>query len=174
MIKRFIPFAHAKNIYEIEPSFYKKYGIKVIFTDLDNTLDNFKVLEPSKENYELKEKIEALGIKLIILSNNTSDRVSIYAKKLGIIHKSKMRKPFSRKLKAYIKELGVNKDEVVLIGDQIITDTIAGNGAGIKVVFTERLTESEPIWTRINRKFEKPIKKKLIKKKLLIDWRERL
>ena len=49
MFKSFIPFAHANSIYEINPEFFVKHGVKVLFIDLDNTLDSYKAFTP-KEN----------------------------------------------------------------------------------------------------------------------------
>ena len=36
MCKRFIPYAHAKNIYEVDIDFFKFLGAKYLFLDLDN------------------------------------------------------------------------------------------------------------------------------------------
>ena len=49
MFKKFIPFAHAKSIYEIDPEFFKKQGVKTLFIDLDNTLDSYRAFHPKQE-----------------------------------------------------------------------------------------------------------------------------
>ena len=84
MLKRFIPFAHAQSIFEIDLSFYKKLGIKYVFVDLDNTLDSYKQATPLAKAKELKENLEKNGIELIIVSNNTGKRVTKYSSELGV------------------------------------------------------------------------------------------
>lgn len=172
MWKRFIPFAHAQSIFEIDVSFYKNLGVKFILVDLDNTLDSYKTELPSKKVVELKEDLLMEGIEMIITSNNTGKRVTKYAKALGVRFMSQVGKPFSKKLLRKLKVLRINKDEVILIGDQIVTDISCANGAKIKNVLTEKLVEEDQPTTRFNRLFDNPLRKKLNKKHLLKDWRQ--
>lgn len=171
MMKRFIPFAHAQSIYEIDLSFYKKLGIKYVLSDLDNTLDSYRQKTPLAKAKELKEKLNKEGIELIVISNNTGERVTNYCKELEVKHFSSLRKPFAFKLKKRIKKLGLNKDEIIMIGDQIVTDISCANGAGVKSILTEKLVKEDQPTTRFNRLFDNPLRKRLNKKNLLRDWR---
>ena len=172
MFKRFIPFAHAQSIYEIDLIFYKKLGIKYVFADLDNTLDSYKQKTPLAEAKELKEGLEKLGIELIIVSNNTGERVKKYSKELGVRHFSSLAKPFAIRIKRIMKKLNIKKEEVIMIGDQIVTDISCANGAKVKSILTEKLVKEDQPTTRFNRLFDNPLRKKLIKKNLLKDWRQ--
>ena len=71
-------------------------------------------------------------------------------------------KPFSGPLKKLIERQGFKKEEVVLIGDQVLTDVKAGNKAGIMTILTEPISEGDIIWTRFNRVFEKKKRKKIL------------
>ncbi len=53
-----------------------------------------------------------------------------------------------------------------------MTDIAAANRAHIKSIYTEKLVKEDQPTTRFNRIFERPVKKKLIKKNLLKDWKE--
>ena len=172
MWKRFVPFAHAQSIFEIDVSFYKNLGVKFLLVDLDNTLDSYKTELPSKRVVDLKEDLLMDGIEIIITSNNTGKRVTKYARALGVRFMSKVGKPFSKKLLRKLRVLKIRKDEVMLIGDQIVTDISCANGAKIKNVLTEKLVEEDQPTTRFNRLFDNPLRKKLNKKHLLKDWRE--
>ena len=57
MCKVYIPTYHAKSVYDIPFSFYKEQGIKVIFVDLDNTLDSYRQKTPTQKAIDLKEKL---------------------------------------------------------------------------------------------------------------------
>lgn len=172
MLKRFIPFAHAKSIYEIDISFYKKLNIKYVLSDLDNTLDSYKQKSPLAEAKELKENLEKNGIEMIIVSNNHGERVRKYSEELGVKNFHSLAKPFAIRLKKILKKLSINKDEVILIGDQIVTDISCANGAKIKSVLTEKLVKEDQPTTRINRLLDNPLRKRLNKKNLLKDWRQ--
>ena len=172
MIKRFIPFAHAKSVFDIEVSFYKKLGIKYLFVDLDNTLDSYKTETPSPKVLSLKESLKKCGIEMIVVSNNTGKRVSTYANALGVKFIPHIGKPFASGLNKALKELKIGKDEVLVIGDQTVTDISAANGAKMKNVLTDKIVEEDQPTTRFNRLFDRPIRKSLAKKGLLKDWRE--
>lgn len=172
MLKRFIPFAHAESIFEIDLSFYEKLGIKYVFADLDNTLDSYKQATPLERAKNLKRELERNGIELIIVSNNTGSRVQKYSKELGVRHFSSLAKPFSFKIKKIMKRANIKPESVVMIGDQIVTDISCANGAKIKSVLTEKLVPEDQPTTRFNRLFDNPLRKKLRKKNLLRDWRQ--
>ena len=172
MLKRFIPFAHAESIFEIDLSFYEKLGIKYVFADLDNTLDSYKQATPLERAKNLKRELEKNGIELIIVSNNTGSRVKKYSKELGVRHFSSLAKPFSFKIKKIMKRANIKPESVVMIGDQIVTDISCANGAKIKSVLTEKLVPEDQPTTRFNRLFDNPLRKKLRKKNLLRDWRQ--
>lgn len=172
MIKRHVPFAYAKNIFEIEPAFYEKNHIKVVMSDLDNTLDSVKTLYPSQRVKDLKNTYDSLGIKFLIASNNTSKRVHIYAGALGIRAVCLLFKPFSHRFKKFLRSEGIKPEEVLLAGDQILTDVACGNAAGVKTLLLEPLTDYDPPWTKVNRFFEKGTRKALLTKGLAKNWRE--
>lgn len=174
MIKRSIPFARAKSIFEIDVAFFKKLGITTILSDLDNTLAPYDVDEPDEKCFELKKKLEKEGIALLIASNNTGKRVHHFADTLGVEGTYLLRKPFSGPLKKFLISKGLKPSEVLLIGDQVVTDVHAGNGAGIRTVLTDPIRKKEPIWTTFNRLFDNPMRRKIDKKGLSKPWKELL
>lgn len=171
MFKKFTPTYHAKSIYEVDIDFFKKNNIKILFLDLDNTLDSYKTILPSENALSLKKKLEDNGIRIIILSNNTSKRVSVYANALGVSYVNSIGKPFARKINKFIKEQNFDKDLIMMVGDQLITDVQAANRAKLKSIYVDKLVKEDQITTRFNRLFERPIKRHLIKKNKLKDWR---
>jgi len=172
MNKRLVPFARAKSIYDIPLTFYKENGIKIILADLDNTLDSAKTLLPSKRACTLKENLEKEGIRIAIASNNTSKRVYCYAKELGVKAYCGLCKPFSWKLKKLTKKEKFNLNEVVFIGDQLMTDAKASSGAKIRFILVEPLTKEEPLRTKFNRLFEKRPRRKLDQVPYVTMWRK--
>lgn len=172
-MKNFVPFAHAKSLYEIEPEFFKSNGVTTLLVDLDNTLDSYKLHKPSDKAKELVKKLQDSGFNVVIISNNKHDRVKEYADEIGVDFTWMTGKPFPRKINKYVKEHNLNKENVMVVGDQLMTDTLAGNRAKIRVVLTEKIVKEDQPTTRFNRIFDRPIRKRLAKKGLLVDWREK-
>lgn len=172
-MSKLIPFAHAKNLYEIDPEFFVSNGVTTLFVDLDNTLDSYRLRKPSNEAIALIRKLNRAGLSITILSNNKKDRVKEYADVLGVEYIWSTGKPFPFKINKYVKMNGLNKENIMLVGDQLMTDVVAGNRAKIRTILTEKLVEEDQPTTRINRIFDRPIRKRLNKKGALVDWREK-
>lgn len=166
MRKIFIPTYQIKTIYDLEPAKLKELGIEAVLSDLDNTLASYKCKDAEEKTIALVNKLKDNGIAFYIASNNTSKRVQRFASTLGIKALSGLRKPLSRRLKRVLAIEGLDKSKTVLVGDQVMTDVIAGNGAGIRTILTEKLVPEDPPWTRFNRIFEKGKRKAINEKGL--------
>lgn len=169
-MKIFVPTYYAKSIFTIDVDFFLERGIKCILSDLDNTLDAYDELYPSKRVIDLKEKLNNKGIELCIVSNNKENRKSIYPNRLGVKSIFSCRKPFPTKITKFIKELGYKESEVILIGDQLLTDVICGKNANISVVLTEPIVDKDQWTTKFNRLIDRPIRNTL-KKNGYLDGR---
>ncbi|MBE6142207.1 MAG: YqeG family HAD IIIA-type phosphatase [Erysipelotrichaceae bacterium] len=172
MFKRFIPFATAKNIYEIPMEFYKKLGIEVLMMDLDNTLDSYKLFKPTEKAVMLISDLRENGITPIVVSNNKGKRVKSYADALNIEYVNSARKPFSFKLNKVIKIKNLNREKLLFIGDQMMTDVLACRGAHVRMILTEKLVKEDQWTTHINRLFGNRIRHYLKKRNKLKEWRE--
>ena len=62
-----------------------------------------------------------------------------------------------------IENMGVDKDKVIIIGDQLFTDIWAGSRAGIRSVFVDRLSSAESTFIKIKRCIEIPFLKRIKK-----------
>ena len=156
-----------KNIFEVPISFYKKHGIKYILSDLDNTLDAYDVSIPSSRVINLKEELETNNIKLIIISNNKGKRVSLYSNSLKVNYLANACKPFGNRLRRYLKDNNIPLEECLFVGDQLTTDVNCAKSIGVKVMLTDPLVKKDQLTTRFNRLFDKPRRKRLIKKGIL-------
>ena len=171
MFNRFIPFAHAQSIYEIPTEFFIKNNVKYLLIDLDNTLDSYRLFTPTEKAVQLIESIKKSGIIPIVVSNNTGKRVSQYANALDVRYINSAHKPFSGRIKKFLKENNISTEEAMLVGDQMMTDVLAAKGAHLRVVLTEKIVKEDQFTTHFNRLLDRPIRKHLRKKGKLPDWR---
>ena len=171
MFKKFIPFAHAESIYEIPVDFYKAQGVNLLLVDLDNTLDSYRLNVPTQRAVDLVKSLLDTGLKVVIVSNNHGKRVKAYASNIGLPCINSARKPFAGKIKRFLKENNYSPAETMLVGDQLVTDVLAGRGAHIRVVLTEKIVKEDQWTTHINRLIDRPIRRHLRKTGKLPDWR---
>ena len=171
MAHTYRPFAHAKSIYEIDLDFFKAMGVEVLFIDLDNTLDSYKLYHPTDRAKQIIADIKVKGIKPVIVSNNRGKRVSTYANDVDVDYIYNCGKPFPFKINKYIKQNNLDRDKVMLVGDQMMTDVAAANNAKIRVVLTDKIVKEDQWTTHINRIFGRPIRKHQMKKGRMPDWR---
>ena len=89
-----------------------------------------------------------------VVSNNTNRRVKPLARTLGLEFTANGAKPLTFGVNRAVKSMGVRKRETLVVGDQIFTDILAGNLAGIRTVLVEPF-HLENKWTfRLKRTVE--------------------
>jgi HAD superfamily phosphatase (TIGR01668 family) len=159
MVKKFIPDFYYNSIYDIPLEEWKKNGVRLILTDLDNTLISYNESMPNDELFKFKDKVLNLGIEFILVSNSRKERVENFSKALGIPCVKFSTKPLKRGILKAIHKVAhgcYTNDQVVLLGDQIMTDIFGGNRVGIKTCLIKAIDKSsDTLPTRINRNFEK-------------------
>ena len=149
----FRPNMYKKNIFEIDYNKLKKQGITCLIFDLDNTLG---LIEHEKCPLKTKKLLKELQKDFLILisSNNTKKRIAPYLKDLGIGGVAFSLKPSTKVLRKIKKHYNLNKKEMVMIGDQIVTDILSGNRYKIMTILVDPLGEKDLRITGLNRKIE--------------------
>ncbi|EGF36111.1 hypothetical protein AAULH_09218 [Lactobacillus helveticus MTCC 5463] len=152
----FRPKYTINTIYNLDPVKLNEMGIKAVFPDLDNTLLAWNKFELLKR-WIIYKKLAKAGIKLVVISNNNAKRVGKVLNPYHIDFIAKSRKPLPFAITRKREEMKLAKDQVMMVGDQLITDMQAGNLAGVETVLVKPLVETDKWNTRINRFFEKII-----------------
>lgn len=159
-MKLFTPNEYHKTIHDIDLLKLYDLGKRLILTDLDNTLVGYDVLLPTNEIIAFKEKCDQIGLKLMIISNNNKKRVQLFSEKLGVPYSYKAMKPLKRGFRKMTS--GYTKDQIVIIGDQLLTDIFGGNRLGYYTILVDVINyNNEQFKTRVNRFFENLLLKKL-------------
>lgn len=162
MDKRLIPSFIAPSVYEIDPVFFTSRGITTVLCDLDNTLDDYSTKKPGPQALELKKKYDEAGLTLYVASNNSSKRVRHYCEALGVDFTCSLYKPFKRRLIKWMKKKGLEAKKTAFVGDQILTDMLSANRAKLLTVLVNPFhPEKDSPLTWLNRRLEKPIRKKI-------------
>jgi HAD superfamily phosphatase (TIGR01668 family) len=70
-----------------------------------------------------------------------------------------------------VKNMNLEKKDVVVIGDQLLTDVLGGNRNGFHTILVVPVASTDGLVTRFNRKIERRILAAL-KRKGLIQWED--
>lgn len=165
--KKIIPSQYVKSIHDINYDELKKQGIKALFFDLDNTIIPYDINVIPNEMEELLHNLNK-EFKVLVISNSRLKRVSTACKNLKDIPYVKFaRKPLKFGFKKALKKVQVKREEVCVIGDQMMTDIFGARrmkfGEAILVKPVKQRTDH--IFTRFNRRIENIFIRK-VKRKL--------
>jgi hypothetical protein len=127
-----VPKFSFRDVTDVSPDFLKKLGIKFLLLDLDNTIAAYDESTLANHIAQWAEEMKDNGIELFIVSNSLrKKRVEAFAESLVVGFVMRARKPSPKCLLTAIDTSGFSASETALIGDQVFTDTLAANRAGI-------------------------------------------
>jgi len=167
-MNKYIPNMYSKNIYKINYKFLKKKKIKCLLFDLDNTIVPGHVKNAEQKTKDLFDKLKKEGFRVFIFSNSPAPRLKPFKDFLNVEVNSLSLKPFSFSFYKIIKLTGLKKEEIAIIGDQLLTDIIGGNKVGIFTILIDPITIKDQFFTKFNRKKENKILEELKEKNLFI------
>lgn len=165
--KNIIPDDYVSSIFDIDYNKLYSNGKRLILTDLDNTLISYKATEPTDELYKWKSELEGMGFEIIIVSNSGKKRVKHFANMLGIKYVNLSTKPLKRGFKKALKIASTKykKEEVVVLGDQLLTDVYGAKRMKLSMVLVKAIdNKTERLVTKHNRKNEDKMLKKVCNK----------
>jgi uncharacterized protein len=143
------------SIYDIDFPRLAASGIKGVIADLDNTLVPWGTNEINPELLAWVNTLKTSGLKLAILSNNSPSRVAYMSEQLGIYAASKAVKPRRGGFRHIAARFGLAPTQMAVIGDQLFTDILGGNRAGMHTILVLPLSKTEFIGTRLVRLIER-------------------
>ncbi|WP_318615116.1 YqeG family HAD IIIA-type phosphatase [Sporosarcina sp. YIM B06819] len=171
MYNYFLPDEYVKNVFHIQPEKLMERGVKGIITDLDNTLVEWDRPDATAEIIEWLKSMKDVGIQVMIVSNNNINRVKAFCEPHGIPFICDARKPLRKSFKKALITMAIEKEQAVFIGDQMMTDILGGNRAGLHTILVVPVASSDGFFTKFNRMMERRIMANL-KRKGMLKWEE--
>ncbi|MCL2854244.1 MAG: YqeG family HAD IIIA-type phosphatase [Defluviitaleaceae bacterium] len=156
----------ASSVTEINYDKFWEQGIRGLIFDIDNTLATFDIALPDEQTTAFLRGLEKKGFAICFLSNNSKKRVKLFSEGLGYPHIWRAQKPRRSGLRRAMDILGLDKSQVVLIGDQIFTDCLAGNRAGVYTVLTAPINTRDEWQVKLKRFPEKLVLRAIRQAKL--------
>ena len=128
----------ADNIYEISGAALGRRRIRLLLADLDNTLVPYGVPLPDEKLKGWRDELAAHGVTLFILSNNRHEsRPRTFAQALDVPYIGHAGKPKTASFVKAMEQMGVAPEQTAIVGDQIFTDVLGGNRAGVATILVK-------------------------------------
>ena len=151
----FLPKVITKTVTDIRPDWLKSRNIRLLMLDFDNTIVPYTTNTPTEAVENWLKELLAADIQLCVVSNSKRDRVKIFCAKYGVDCITHAKKPVPKGIRECLDRYGIPADQAALVGDQIYTDTLGGNGCGVTSVLVEAI-DNHNFWLKARHVLELP------------------
>ncbi len=157
----FHPTVALRKVTDISPALLRQLEIDAILLDVDNTLAPPTSKIPYEGVKEWIERIQASGVHIVICSNNYKKRIQPFAESLGLDCVSMSLKPLPFGFNRAKRKLREKPKSVLVVGDQIYTDVLGANLAGMRSILLEPRSEEHGFSIWLRRRMETGKRKKI-------------
>ena len=150
-----LPAWQAPAVTDVMPSFLQSQNIRLVMLDFDNTLVPYTAQHPTEPVLAWLESLQQAGLTVCIVSNSRKQRVPEFCSRYGLDCVTHAHKPFTGGICQCLRKYGVDPSQAVIIGDQIFTDTLGGNCAGVTTILVKAI-HNHNIWLKLRHAAEMP------------------
>lgn len=150
-----LPKILMEELTDLTPELLSGCGIRLLMLDFDNTIVPYTTDIPTQKMEAWLIAMNASDIQLCVVSNSKRDRVKFFCEKYGIDCITHAKKPFSKGITQCLAKYNIPATESALVGDQIFTDTLGANCAGVTPILV-RAINNHNIWLKLRHVAEMP------------------
>lgn len=165
------PDEYVKSVHDIDYDQLFLDGYKGIMFDVDNTLVPYDLMEAPQEIKTLFGRLQNLGFKISLVSNNNHERVYKFNERLNVYAYPRANKPLTKNLGRAMKKMECECHQTVFVGDQLFTDVWAGNAMKFHTVLVKPIQDKEQLITKVKRGLESLILNRFLRKNGLTRFR---
>ncbi len=151
----FLPYLMTDSLTDLDPQLLKAHNIRLLMLDFDNTIVPYTTDVPTPEMCAWLEEMKNSHIRLCVVSNSRNDRVRKFCKAQGLDCITHARKPFSDGIRRCLSQYSIPASQAALVGDQIYTDTLGANCAGVRPILVKAI-HNHNFWLKARHVAEKP------------------
>lgn len=140
---------------DLEPEMLARRNIRLLMLDFDNTIVPYTTSVPTREMAQWLTNMAQSEITVCVVSNSRKDRVKIFCREYGIPCITHARKPFRKGIGQCLDKYHCPASQAALVGDQIFTDTLGGNAAGVTTILV-RAIDNHNFWLKARHVLELP------------------
>ncbi len=150
-----LPAILADALTDITADILYDRGIRLLMLDFDNTIVPYTTNIPTPLMEQWLLDMASSDIQICVVSNSRQDRVKLFCDNYRIPCITRAKKPLTRGVKEALARFGVPAEEAALVGDQIYTDTLAANGAGVTAILVKAI-DNHNFWLKARHVLELP------------------
>jgi len=150
-----LPKIITEALTDITPELLRSRNIRLLMLDFDNTIVPYTTNTPTAEMERWLRDMAASDIPVCVVSNSKRDRVKIFCGRYGIPCITHAKKPFTKGIRECLARFGVPPANAALVGDQIYTDTLGANAAGVTSILVKAI-DNHNFWLKARHVLEKP------------------
>ncbi len=156
-----IPDLICESVFDIPQTYLSRKKIRAIIFDIDNTLVPYTAAVPDEKIVDFLKSLEKKGLRIVLVSNNSKERVDLFNEKLGFFCVPDAHKPKKKALKPALEYLnGIKRKHILFVGDQLLTDVLVARKNRLHVIAVKPIEKKESLFFRIKRSIEKPFIRK--------------
>ena len=140
---------------DITPELLEDHDIDLLMLDFDNTIVPYTTNIPSESMEKWLKEMVSSNIQLCVVSNSKNDRVKLFCKQYGIACITHAKKPFAKGIRQCLEQFHIRPEQAALAGDQIFTDVLGGNCAGVTSILVKAI-DNHNIWLKLRHVAEMP------------------
>ena len=141
---------------DITPELLRSRNIRLLMLDFDNTIVPYTTTVPTEEMESWLKTMNSLeDIQLCIVSNSHNDRVPKFCRERNMAVTTHAKKPFTKGINECLAKYNIPANEAALVGDQIYTDTLGANAAGVTSILVKAI-HNHNFWLKARHVLEKP------------------
>ncbi len=150
-----LPTIRVDSLTALTPQMLRRLDIRLLMLDFDNTIVPYTTDVPTAEMDNWLKTMACEDIQLCVVSNSRNDRVPRFCEKYGIDCITHAKKPFNRGILQCLARYDIPKHQAALVGDQIYTDTLGANSAGVRSILVKAI-HNHNFWLKLRHVAELP------------------
>lgn len=150
-----LPNMIVPSVTRLTPAFLQGKGIQLLMLDFDNTIVPYTTDVPDEEMTRWLKDMQASSVQLCVVSNSRNDRVKKFCTRYGMDCITHAKKPFSKGIRQCLSRYDIPAALCALAGDQIFTDTLGANCAGVRSILVKAINNHN-IWLKLRHVAELP------------------
>ena len=162
-MNKFIPTRILPTYRDMTPELCAEKGIRGLILDVDNTFAPYEMPDPDEEIVAWVQRMREAGILLAFVSNNDPPRLERFNRSLGCLMFCNAGKPGTKALRAAMAAMHTDENSTAVMGDQILTDVLAGRRAGLEAYLVPPIKDKKNLFFRTKRLLERPFIRKYYK-----------
>ena len=150
-----LPELMTESVTNLTPEFLQRRGIRLLMLDFDNTIVPYTTDIPTGTMEAWLHEMLNSEVKVCVVSNSKRDRVKVFCGKYGIPCITHSKKPFAKGITECLDRFGLSVSVCALAGDQIFTDTLGANCAGLTSILVKPINNHN-FWLKARHVLEQP------------------